>query len=52
MAPKAQKVYVERAVGRRGAAPKGFLAQTYESLTSPENASVIRSVAMFGVRIA
>lgn len=47
MAPK--RVLVEKQ-GRRGAAPKGFIASTYDTLTSPDNASVVRSVAVFGVR--
>lgn len=34
---------------RLGRSNKGFISSTYESLTSPENASVVRSVALFGV---
>lgn len=51
MPPKQQRVLVERA-GRRGAAPKGMVASTYEALTSPENASVVRSITIFGVSAA
>ncbi|KAJ6784462.1 hypothetical protein PWT90_02880 [Aphanocladium album] len=49
MAPK--RVLVEKS-GRRGAAPKGYFASTYDALTSPENASVVRSIALFGTAIA
>lgn len=48
MGPRQQRVLVERA-GRRGAQPKGMVASTYDALTSPENASVVRSIAIFGV---
>lgn len=46
MPPK--RVLVEKQ-GRRAAAPKGYIASTYDTLTSPENASVVRSIAVFGV---
>jgi len=47
MAPRIQ---VQRAdAPRRSAAPKGYVASTYSALTSPENASVVRSVVIFGV---
>ena len=46
MPPK--QIYVEPA-GARSRAPKGVFAATYDALTSPENASVVRSVAVFGV---
>ncbi|PQE21037.1 putative component of translocase of the outer mitochondrial membrane complex protein [Rutstroemia sp. NJR-2017a WRK4] len=55
MAPKSQRVYVERERGngpRRGQASKGYAAQAYAALTSPENASVVRSVGVFGVAVA
>ncbi|PTD11071.1 hypothetical protein FCULG_00011535 [Fusarium culmorum] len=29
-------------------APKGFVGSTYDALTSPENAAVVRSIALFG----
>jgi hypothetical protein len=48
MPPKQQRVIVEKATPRR-ATPKGYVASTYNSLTNPENASVVRSVAIFGV---
>ncbi|OTA70754.1 hypothetical protein K449DRAFT_380827 [Hypoxylon sp. EC38] len=35
-----------------GRSNKGFLSSTYEALTSPENASVVRSVTIFGVAVA
>lgn len=47
MQPK--RIQVERS-GRR--APKGVIASTYDTLTSPDNAAVVRSVALFGVREA
>jgi hypothetical protein len=45
MPPK--RAYLEKPATRR--APKGFLASTYETLTSADNAAVVRSVAIFGV---
>lgn len=35
--------------GRR--APKGVIGSTYDALTSPDNAAVVRSIAIFGVRL-
>ncbi|KAI1204273.1 putative TOM core complex subunit Tom6 [Annulohypoxylon truncatum] len=35
-----------------GRSNKGFLSSTYETITSPENASVVRSVAIFGAAVA
>ncbi|KAG6001705.1 hypothetical protein E4U21_003908 [Claviceps maximensis] len=32
-------------------APKGYLASTYSTLTSPDNAAVVRSIAMFGAAV-
>lgn len=54
MPPKTQRVVVERAGGGRrvGGAQKGYLGQAYEAVTSSENASVVRSIAVFGVRDA
>ncbi len=50
MPPKQQRVVVERADRRRpNSAPKGYIGQAYSTLTAPENASVVRSVAIFGV---
>lgn len=51
MAPKQQRINVEKAVSRRAAPAKGYVANVYSSLTSPENASVVKSVAIFGVRV-
>lgn len=45
MPPK--RMYVD---GTSRRAPKGFVASTYETLTSSENAAVVRSIAVFGVR--
>ena len=48
----ARRIQVESG-GRRGApAPKGMFASAYDSLTSPDNASMVRSVAVFGVCFA
>ena len=50
MPPKQQRVVVERADRRRpNSAPKGYIGQVYGTLTAPENASVVRSIAIFGV---
>ncbi|KAI0155381.1 putative TOM core complex subunit Tom6 [Hypoxylon sp. FL1284] len=35
-----------------GRSNKGYISSTYESLTSPDNASVVRSVALFGAAVA
>ncbi|VTO83788.1 unnamed protein product, partial [Fusarium graminearum] len=43
MAPK--RISVEP---RSRRAPKGFVGSTYDALTSPENAAVVRSIALFG----
>lgn len=51
MPPKTTRVVVERGDRRRAAAPKGYFGQTYDALTAPENASVVRSVAIFGVSL-
>jgi len=51
MAPKQQRIQVAKADVRRPA-QKGYLSSTYQTLTSPENASVVRSVAVFGVAVA
>lgn len=45
MPPK--RIYVEKGSRR---APKGFFGSTYDALTSAENATVVRSIAIFGVR--
>jgi hypothetical protein len=41
----------EMIAGSRSRASKGAIASTYSALTSPENASVVKSVAIFGVRL-
>lgn len=48
MPPK--RVIVERG-GARGQ-PKGYVASTYDMLTSSENAAVVRSISLFGVSSA
>ncbi|EXJ62030.1 hypothetical protein A1O7_02463, partial [Cladophialophora yegresii CBS 114405] len=45
MPPK--RIQVQPARSR--AQPKGYFGQVYQTLTSEENASVVISVAMFGV---
>ncbi|KAL0465174.1 hypothetical protein QR685DRAFT_558082 [Neurospora intermedia] len=42
--------YIERPGGSRKS--KGFIRSTYDSLTSSENASVVRSIAFFGAAVA
>ncbi|CZS88085.1 hypothetical protein WAI453_000487 [Rhynchosporium graminicola] len=49
MAPKRQQI--ARADPRRPA-PKGYFSEAYNAITSTENASVVRSVAAFGVAVA
>ncbi|KAI0907908.1 TOM core complex subunit Tom6 [Ustulina deusta] len=49
MAPK--RVFIESGTPR-SRAPKGVIASTYSALTSPENASVVKSVAIFGAAVA
>ncbi|KAI5458875.1 hypothetical protein BGZ63DRAFT_426194 [Mariannaea sp. PMI_226] len=46
MAPK--RAYIEKGSRR---APKGFIGATYDALTSSENASVVRSIAVFGAAV-
>ncbi len=36
-------------IGGPSQPPKGVIRSTYDTLTSPDNASVVRSVAAFGV---
>lgn len=36
---------------RRGQQPKGYFSSIYHGLTSEENASVVISVALFGVSV-
>lgn len=47
MAPKQQRIASRNDVSRRPA--KSYISNAYETITSPENASVVRSVAIFGV---
>lgn len=48
MAPP-KRVLVER--GGSSRQPKGFVASTYATLTSPDNAAVVRSIGLFGVSL-
>lgn len=47
MPPK--KVYVERGLGSGRRIQKGYIASTYETLTSPENSAMVKAIAAFGV---
>ncbi|KAI0390452.1 hypothetical protein F5Y17DRAFT_461763 [Xylariaceae sp. FL0594] len=47
-----KRVYIDSKGSRAAAAPKGVIAQTYSALTSPENATVVKSVAIFGAAVA
>ncbi|EQK99122.1 hypothetical protein OCS_05168 [Ophiocordyceps sinensis CO18] len=47
MPANSKRMYINGPSSRR--APKGFLGSTYETLTSSENASAVRSIAIFGV---
>ncbi|PKS07472.1 hypothetical protein jhhlp_006076 [Lomentospora prolificans] len=51
MPPKQQRIVVQRA-GGPGPQPQGFFSSTYSTLTSPENASVVRSILAFGAAVA
>ncbi|KAL1905872.1 hypothetical protein Sste5344_008393 [Sporothrix stenoceras] len=46
-----QIVHVEKA-GGHSLKPKGFFRSTYDSLTSPENASFVKGIAAFAVGTA
>ncbi|EKD21409.1 TOM core complex subunit Tom6 [Drepanopeziza brunnea f. sp. 'multigermtubi' MB_m1] len=50
MAPK--RVQSSRPAPKGGASAAGYLSSAYGALTSAENASVVRSVAIFGVAVA
>ncbi|TVY29686.1 hypothetical protein LHYA1_G000862 [Lachnellula hyalina] len=52
MPPKVQRIPIQAATSSRRSAPKGYFASTYNTLTAPENASVVRSVAVFGAAVA
>lgn len=47
MPPK--KVYVERGLGSGKRIQKGYFRSTYDTLTSPENSAMVKSIAAFGV---
>jgi hypothetical protein len=51
MAPKQSSLRVSqgRVAGKPGS--KGYFGEAYSAITSPENASVVRSVAIFGVSL-
>ncbi|EFY91581.1 TOM core complex subunit Tom6, putative [Metarhizium acridum CQMa 102] len=47
--PAPKRVLVEKPSSRR--TNKGFFASTYDTLTSSENAAVVRSIAIFGAAV-
>ncbi|KAI0018633.1 hypothetical protein F4780DRAFT_781166 [Xylariomycetidae sp. FL0641] len=47
-----RRVQVEPAGGGRPRPSKGVVRSTYDTLTSPENAAAVRSVAVFGAAVA
>ncbi|KAI1118515.1 hypothetical protein F5Y14DRAFT_446877 [Nemania sp. NC0429] len=49
MPPK--RILVEPSGPRSRGPPKGVIASTYNALTSPENVSVVKSIAMFGTAV-
>ncbi|KAI6250235.1 hypothetical protein HI914_01174 [Erysiphe necator] len=58
MAPK-QRVVISKAGSadshhhaRAGPTSKNIFSTTYQALTSPNNANVVKSLAMFGVAVA
>ncbi|KAG9229562.1 hypothetical protein BJ875DRAFT_488807 [Amylocarpus encephaloides] len=52
MAPKQQQIRVQPADRPRRVASRGYFGEAYSAITSPENASVVRSVAVFGAAVA
>ena len=47
--PPKRIVHVERDPYVRPRPSKGYARATYDALTAPENATVVRSIAVFGV---
>ncbi|KAH6698683.1 hypothetical protein EV126DRAFT_424909 [Verticillium dahliae] len=43
------KRFISEKPGSRSRQPRGYFASTYDALTSSENASIVRSVIVFGV---
>ena len=52
MAPKQQQIRVQPADRPRRVANRGYVGEAYSAITSPENASVVRSVVVFGVGLS
>ncbi|KAH9885715.1 hypothetical protein F4778DRAFT_787110 [Xylariomycetidae sp. FL2044] len=51
--PGPQRIVVEREKPRqRSRAPKGYFGKAYDTITSSENQSIVRSVAVFGTAVA
>ncbi|EPQ67321.1 Bgt-2847 [Blumeria graminis f. sp. tritici] len=50
MAPKQQRITVTSGEQRR--LPRNAVASVYQTLTSPDNTKVVRSIAIFGLAVA
>ncbi|SPN99498.1 related to component of translocase of the outer mitochondrial membrane complex [Cephalotrichum gorgonifer] len=49
--PQQQRVVVQRG-GPVGSSPQGFIGSTYATLTSADNAAIVRSLLAFGAGVA
>jgi hypothetical protein len=47
--PPKQRVVIQSSPASRRNQPTGYLGGIYHELTAPENQSVVRSIAIFGV---
>ncbi|OJD17628.1 hypothetical protein AJ78_02278 [Emergomyces pasteurianus Ep9510] len=52
MAPKQQRIVVQSGPAKKHRQPESTLSAAYHSITSPDNASVLRSVVIFGAAVA
>ncbi|PGH11191.1 hypothetical protein AJ79_05033 [Helicocarpus griseus UAMH5409] len=52
MAPKQRVVVQTGPTRKRQQEPSGFLSSAYRSITASENATVVRSVVVFGAAVA
>ncbi|KAK2744893.1 hypothetical protein FQN55_006455 [Onygenales sp. PD_40] len=50
--PPKQRVVVQSGPARRQPESRGFLSTAYREITSSENATVVRSVVVFGAAVA
>ncbi|CRK28931.1 hypothetical protein BN1708_015394 [Verticillium longisporum] len=46
------KRFISEKPGSRSRQPRGYFASTYDALTSSENASIVRSVIVFGAAVS